>query len=39
MITTIRLATQVTCVPVLGTHALYHLSVGRLELGMSSFFL
>ncbi len=39
MITTLRIATQVTCDPVLGQHALFHPSVGRLELGMSNFFL
>lgn len=39
MITTLRIATQVTCDPVLRQHALFHPSVGRLELGMSNFFL
>lgn len=39
MITTLHIATQVTCDPVLGQHVLFHPSVGRLELGMSNFFL
>lgn len=38
MITTLHIATQVTFHPVLGQHALFHPSVGRLELGMSSYF-